>query len=51
MYNEQDLVRIAKRENNTKRTYLVANQFQGKYLAFSGTRDVSGACRYCKRSI
>ncbi len=33
MYNEQDLVRIAKRENNTKRTYLVANQFQGKYLA------------------
>ena len=33
MYNEQDLVRIAKRENNTKRTYLVANRFQGKYIA------------------
>lgn len=32
MYSEQDLVRIARRENNQKRTYLVMNRFQGKYI-------------------
>lgn len=31
-YREQDLVRIAKRENNIKRTYLVTNRLQGKYI-------------------
>ena len=32
MYTESDLVRIAKRENNTKRSYLVVNKFQGKHI-------------------
>lgn len=32
MYSEQDLVRIARRENNKKRTYLVTNRFQGRYI-------------------
>lgn len=32
MYQEQDLVRIAKRENNNKRSYLVVNRLQGKHI-------------------
>lgn len=32
MYFEKDLVRIAKRENNTKRSYLVVNRLQGKHI-------------------
>lgn len=32
MYTEQDLVRIAKRENNRKRNYLVVNRLQGKHI-------------------
>lgn len=32
MYIESDLVRIAKRENNTKRNYLVVNRLQGKHI-------------------
>lgn len=32
MYTEQDLVRIAKRENNKKRNYLVVNRLQGKHI-------------------
>ena len=32
VYTEQNLVRIAKRENNPKRTYLVVNRFQGKHI-------------------
>ncbi len=32
MYLEKDLVRIAKRENNNKRNYLVVNQLQGKHI-------------------
>ncbi len=32
MYTENDLVRIAKRENNNKRKYLVVNQLQGKHV-------------------
>ncbi|MBQ9142216.1 MAG: phosphoribosyltransferase domain-containing protein [Lachnospiraceae bacterium] len=32
MYSESDLVRIAKRENNTKRNYLVVNRLQGKHI-------------------
>ena len=31
-YVESDLVRIAKRENNTKRNYLVVNPLQGKHI-------------------
>ena len=33
MYTENTLVRVAKRENNTKRSYLVLNQLQGKHMA------------------
>lgn len=32
MYREEDLVRIAKRENNNKRKYLVVNRLQGKHI-------------------
>ena len=32
MYNEKELVRIAKRENNNKRKYLVMNRLQGKHI-------------------
>ena len=34
-YRETDLVRIAKRENNTKRNYLVVNTLQGKHIPVS----------------
>lgn len=32
MYTEQNLVRVAKRENNSKRNYLVVNRLQGKHI-------------------
>lgn len=47
MYKEQDLVGIAKRENNKKRNYLVVNQLQGKHIpvvpsqAFTMFHDLS----------
>ena len=31
-YVENDLVRIAKRENNTRRSYLVVDPLQGKHI-------------------
>lgn len=34
-YNEEDFIRIAKRDNNTKRTFLLVNPLQGKHLAVS----------------
>lgn len=37
-YIESDLVRIAKRENNTKRNYLVVNSLQGKHMPVSPTK-------------
>lgn len=35
MYTEQELVGIAKRENNPKRSYLVVNRLQGKHVPVS----------------
>lgn len=35
MYNEKQLAGIAKRENNTKRKYLVVNRLQGKHIPVS----------------
>lgn len=35
MYTENDLVKIAKRENNKKRNYLVVNPLQGKHIPAS----------------
>lgn len=35
MYTEQELVAVAKRENNTKRPYLVVNRLQGKHIPAS----------------
>lgn len=32
MYTEKELVRVAKRENNNKRKYLVVNRYQGKHI-------------------
>ena len=34
-YKEEDLVSVAKRENNQKRTYLVVNRLQGKHVPVS----------------
>ena len=31
-YTEKDLVKVAKRENNTKRNYLVVDPLQGKHI-------------------
>ena len=38
MYTEHDLVRIAKREKNKKRNYLVVNPLQGKHIPVSPGR-------------
>jgi len=38
MYQESDLVRIARRENNKKRNYLVVNPLQGKHIPVSPGR-------------
>lgn len=38
MYTEAQLVGIAKRENNSKRTYLVVNKEQGKHIPVSPNR-------------
>lgn len=35
MYTEHDLVRVAKRDNNKKRNYLVVNRLQGKHIPVS----------------
>lgn len=35
MFTEKDLVRVAKRENNTKRNYLVVNRLQAKHVPVS----------------
>ena len=32
MYKEEDLVCVARRENNTKRSYLVVNRLQAKHI-------------------
>lgn len=51
MYKEEDLVRIAKRENNNKRTYLVVNRLQGKHVpvepdkAFAMFRELADTLR------
>ena len=37
LYQEKDMVRVAKRENNTKRKYLVINALQGKHIPVSAT--------------
>mgnify|MGYP002512162132 CR=1 FL=1 len=34
-YSEKDLVRVAKRENNVKRNYLVVDPLQGKHVPVS----------------
>lgn len=41
MYTENDLVAVAKRENNTKRKYLVVNRLQGKHIPVSGNTAFS----------
>ena len=38
MYKESDLVRIAKRENNKMRNYLVVNRLQGKHVPVEPAR-------------
>jgi len=41
LYSESDLVKIAKRENNNKRKYLVVNPLQGKHVPVSPTETFS----------
>ena len=51
MYKEEQLVRVAKRENNKKRNYLVVNQLQGKHIpvkpgeAFSMFKALADTCK------
>ena len=40
MYNENDLVSVAKRENNKKRNYLVVNKLQGKHIPVEPCRTL-----------
>ena len=40
MYSENELVAIAKRENNNKRNYLVVNTYQGKHIPVSPTKAI-----------
>ena len=40
-YTESDLVKIAKRENNTKRNYLVVNPLQGKHIPVRPSKALS----------
>ena len=39
-YVENDLVRIAKRENNNKRNYLIVDPLQGKHIPVSPSRSL-----------
>lgn len=41
MYKAQDLIRIAKREQNQKRNYLVLNRLQGKHIPVSPKQALS----------
>ncbi|MCI8991573.1 MAG: hypothetical protein HFG80_02420 [Eubacterium sp.] len=41
MYTEKELVRIAKRENNKKRNYLVVNRLQGKHIPVRASKAFS----------
>lgn len=41
MYTENDLVRVAKRENNTKRAYLVVNRLQAKHVPVQPGRTIA----------
>ena len=40
-YTEKDLVRIAKRDNNTKRPYLLVNPLQGKHFPAAPSKTLS----------
>lgn len=40
IYKKEDLVRIAKRENNTKRSYLLVDPMQGKHIPISPTKSI-----------
>lgn len=40
MYSENELVAIAKRENNKKRNYLVVDPYQGKHIPISPTKAI-----------
>lgn len=40
MYSENEIAKIAKRENNKKRNYLVVNPYQGKHIPVSPTKAI-----------
>lgn len=41
MYEEKDLIAVARRENNTKRGYLLVNPLQGKHFPVSPTQSLA----------
>lgn len=39
-YNNEDLVRVARRDNNTRRPYLLVNPLQGKHIPVSPAKSI-----------
>ena len=50
-YTEKDLVKIAKRENNTKRNYLVVDPLQGKHIPVVPSKALDCSGRYFQGEI
>lgn len=53
IYTEEDLVRVAKRENNKRRAYLVVNPMQGKHIPASPSKSLelfSQLAKQCEAS-
>jgi len=41
MYKENELISVAKRENNTKRSFLIVNKLQGKHIPVSPSKALA----------
>ena len=50
-YTEKDLVKIAKRENNPKRNYLVVDPLQGKHIPVAQIAKDAEGFVYCVSSL
>ncbi|MBQ4312044.1 MAG: phosphoribosyltransferase domain-containing protein, partial [Oscillospiraceae bacterium] len=48
-YRENDLIRIARRHNNTKRNYLIVDPLQGKHIPVSPTAALDAMSALGKR--
>ena len=49
-YQQKDLVRIAKRENNTKRNYLVVDPLQGKHVPVEPSKALNLFKKSCREA-